>query len=61
MKTNKINNSMDKNVDELEKAKQLIEENEQFKQKEFAEKINLLYKEYGYALQAFSEIRIVKL
>jgi hypothetical protein len=45
---------------EIQKAELLIKEVEQKRQAEFAEKVNALCEEYGYALQPFSEIRIVK-
>lgn len=45
---------------EVQKAEQLLKDIEQKKQQEFSDKINALCAEYGYNLQPFTEIRIVK-
>jgi len=45
---------------EIQKAEQLLKDVEQKKQQEFAEKVNALCAEYGYNLQPFTEIRIIK-
>jgi hypothetical protein len=50
---------MDK-LTEVQKAEQIIREAEQKKMQEFSDKINALCKEYGYSLQPYTEMRIVK-
>ncbi len=45
---------------EIEKAEQLLKEVEIARQKEFADKINALCKEYGYNLQPIATIQITK-
>lgn len=49
-----------KELSEVGKAQKIIAEAEQAKQKEFAEKMNALCKEYGYALDVQSQIVIKK-